>query len=335
MDTKRMIVSSDLEQAYNRIEPALVRLRSLVRDTLLNYCEVNGLAFLSRQKALGSLSEKVESGRIATWEAVDDLVAATVVVPTLADEGQVISDLGRLFEVVDVRRRASTMKSFDVFRFDATRVIAKLSAAVDEGQALRVSSILFEVQVRSAFDHAWSVATHALVYKTDNPSWRRQRMAAQMKAVCEQMDSVLLGFEEVSAKIDESEWRRVANVGRIISTLKGLFNEGRLPEELLPKDWSRLGDNIYSLVLAHRERDRDESEVIGEAIAALKEGIEGLTGNVPRSMSLFQLSMGVLSEGDMLSKRKVGFVHMVDRYSIERFPSTELLKPRFVFEQTQ
>ena len=41
------------------------------------------------------------------------------------------------------------------------------------------------MQVKTFLQHAWGIATHDLIYKTDDVSWSRQRIAYQIKAMLE------------------------------------------------------------------------------------------------------------------------------------------------------
>ena len=69
-----------------------------------------------------------------------------------------------------------------------------------------INKISFEVQIRTAFDPAWVVTTHALSYKSSVVDWKQQRLAAELKATAEKMDLLILAFQEASLKIEESRW---------------------------------------------------------------------------------------------------------------------------------
>jgi ppGpp synthetase/RelA/SpoT-type nucleotidyltranferase len=168
-----------------------------VRDSLLVLCEDRGFALVSRIKTLESVSEKVETGRFDSWASLDDLVAVTVVIPTLTSEPAVVSFLKDSFKEVELRARSSTFKAPEVFRFDCTRFIGQLRSP-DENSRTPIHDVLFEVQIRSAFEHAWSVTTHALAYKSPEVSWSRLRLTAQLKAAVEQLDTLVLSFEEAT-----------------------------------------------------------------------------------------------------------------------------------------
>ncbi|HEV3112652.1 MAG TPA: hypothetical protein VGY99_19360 [Candidatus Binataceae bacterium] len=168
-----MITPAAVGKKYGSLGPYLTRLRTIVRDTLQPFVDRRGYAIVSRIKSLESLAEKlVESGRYKGWSELDDLIAFTVVVPTLSDEAPVINFLTSVFEKVSLRARGASDKAPEVFRFDGTRFIARLKPSGSPGRE-NIEAITFEVQIRSAFEHAWSVTTHALSYKTANVTWER------------------------------------------------------------------------------------------------------------------------------------------------------------------
>jgi hypothetical protein len=108
--------------------------------------------------------------------------------------------------------------------------------------------IQFEVQVPSAFEHAWSVTTHALTYKGEHVEWNRFRLAAQLKAAVEQLDILILAFEETSSKISKNSWPETQAKTKLSGYFKEKFASGVLPGELYPQDWTRFSDNVYDMV---------------------------------------------------------------------------------------
>ena|ERR1700674_9619 len=100
-----MITPAQILNKYRSFEPYLGRVRTSVRDSLLVLCEAEGFALVSRIKTLESASEKIETGRFESWGGIDDLVAITVVVPTLAHERVVIEFLQSAFDQIEVRAK--------------------------------------------------------------------------------------------------------------------------------------------------------------------------------------------------------------------------------------
>src|SRR5207302_5642585 len=113
-------------------EPQVRALAQEVRETILTFCEQNGFAFLARIKTVESLADKIEGGRYANWESLDDLFGCTIITPTLNEEAKVEAFCNSIFVLQFARRRGAPEKSFEVFRFDATRLYYKLKPTMGD-----------------------------------------------------------------------------------------------------------------------------------------------------------------------------------------------------------
>lgn len=297
-----MITPPAVRLRYVQVEPYLEPLRVLVRSTLQPFVDENGFALVSRIKALESLAEKLESGRYKSWSEVDDLVAFAIVVPTLSDEAAAVDFLSSVFEKIELRARGATNKSPDVFRFDGTRFIGRMRSSTNAPRT-GTEGIVFEVQVRSAFEHAWAVTTHALSYKTPDVSWEKLRVTAQLKAAVEQLDMIILGFEEAALKIEASKWPMVDAERRVAEGFAALVSGGKLPQVMAPKDWNRFSQNVLELVRAsswaRRETPGDLAEI---AIYAVKRELNILRNvGAPLSISLWQFTFACLCQVGVLA----------------------------------
>ena len=202
-----MIYPSILERKYNEYYPFLEETAKQVKSILVNFCEVHGYAFSSRIKTIESLAEKIETGRFKSWSTLDDLFACTIIIPTLLHEKEVTKFCKDIFQIERITKRGQNPKSPDTFKFDSTRIYAKLrrSDDVDDSELLNIYDITFEIQIKSAFEHAWSVSIHDLVYKNDEIDWKKLRLAAQIKANVEQLDTLILAFDQMSTIITECD----------------------------------------------------------------------------------------------------------------------------------
>src|SRR6185312_12062773 len=114
-----------------------------------------------------------ESGRYSAWSELDDLVALSIVIPTLAEEVSVLEFLRATFKEGATRLRGTTKKNPAMFRFDVTRFIGKQKSPLQFEPGQRVYyETPFEIQIRSAFEHAWIVTTHAITFKANNVDWK-------------------------------------------------------------------------------------------------------------------------------------------------------------------
>jgi ppGpp synthetase/RelA/SpoT-type nucleotidyltranferase len=225
---------------------------------MLNFCDSNGYALTSRIKTIESLAEKIETGRFKKWSELDDLFGCTVIIPNLSQEQQVIKFCQDTFQVTKTVKRGQNKKSPDTFKFDSTRISARLKSVEDTNidNLLSIFTVIFEIQIKSAFEHAWAVSTHDLVYKSSGIDWKKLRLAAQIKAIVEQLDTMILAFEQISPAIQESDYPEIKRKCQIAAATLELFELNKIPEELKPKDMTRFCENLYGILARARKEDK-------------------------------------------------------------------------------
>jgi ppGpp synthetase/RelA/SpoT-type nucleotidyltranferase len=303
-----MAVASSVESKYAVVRPHLDVLAGIVNADLMSFCAARGFAYLPRLKDVDSVSEKLETGRFSKWSALDDLFACSVVIPSLRDEAVVLAFLAQTFDTVATKARGDAWKAPDVFRFEATRFIGRLRSLPGHERSAVVASSLFEVQVRTAFEHAWSTTTHGLVYKSPQVEWKRLRLAAQLKAVVEQLDMLVLGFDTAADLVPMSEWPDVAMRTEIVALLRDGIKAGSIPTHLSPRDWSRFGESALALMQSTsqrkygkgRERRKNVHAASMEALAAAI--ARAATEPVPESVTLHQWTLGTLWRAGVLEE---------------------------------
>ena len=149
-----MIVPAAVRHKHDTVLPYINQASIRVKDIVLTYCERQGFAYVGRLKETESLAEKIETGRFKTWSSLDDLFACCVVIPTPGDEDDVLAHLRASFVEVTCRSRATSAKDPSVFRFDATRFVGRLKPDSVPAASDDLLSVNFEIQVRTAFEHA-------------------------------------------------------------------------------------------------------------------------------------------------------------------------------------
>jgi len=310
-----------------------------VKGTLLPYCEQRGFAFASRTKTLESIAEKIETGRYPRWSALDDLFACTLVIPTLLEEEDVLVFLESVFKRHHVSKRGATLKSPDVFRFESTRFIGKLMPPHNSDEETPIHKIPFEVQIRSAFEHAWSVTTHSLTYKSPVVDWRMMRLSAQLKAVVEQLDTLILGFWDSAKLITEHSWPEVEARKSVATFFQQRVESGIIPDELAPKDWSRFSDNFVQLLRAHTNRAKTSGsrwikQVTDEALIGIDEHLgEQPPCTVPRTISLLQWAHGVLCQRSIVINSSDDHSVLLSPELLDLFPCLCGCKNKFEFDE--
>lgn len=306
-------------------------MKKYVRNTIQPFCERHGYLFSDRIKTVESLSEKLEGGRISNWSDIDDLYACTIVLPTQSHETFVVSEIDLFFERKRIKSRGTTKKAPDTFRFDATRYYAYLKESAADGRPAGLTGVCFEIQMPTAFEFAWSTVTHDLVYKGDHADWKKLRLAAQLKALVEQAETVIEAFEQLSTSVARSEWPEIEVKNAVITRFKSLIKDGVISEVLEPLSWGRFADNIYELVASYAK----ERKPYRLAIEELLKSIEGQLGQVgaspcPTSGSLFQLVAGHVAQVD--SPGSLNRYVMIDSEELRTFHGVSSVHKPFRFD---
>ena len=241
-----MKVPLSIRRSYDEQREGNARLKEFV-DERLKRLKRDRWHYESRLKELESFALKVESGRFPTPEALEDFFACTLVVAN----GKEIQDAEQLIRdhfTVHERRPPNdknTPKDPYAFPFDDLRLYVRRRA--DPALPPReFTGILFEIQVKTFLQHAWSIATHDLIYKTDEANWSKERIAFQIKAMLEHAEVSIYEAEQLAQSQALAKTNRTTKkLQRIIALLRALWNE-----QDLPKDVRRLAENIQALMTA-------------------------------------------------------------------------------------
>ncbi len=290
-----MIVDPRIRTAYNNELNSYKYLLNIIDQTLLSYSKKKNFAYSSRIKTIESISEKIDTGRFKTWDEIDDKIACTIIIPNQRYVDEVINYLSKVFIKENIRIPKETFKDPSVFRFGNVIFVGKLMPINDV--SFPIYNIPFEVQIKTAFEHAWSVATHDLTYKSSDIEWSLLRLAATLKSNVEQLDMIILGAKENSKNIPEHQWPEITVKIELLKFYQNLFTKGIIPDELLPKDFNRIIDSIYNLIKSKLDiwKPRKWKKDLKDILDKIEEGMKKL-GNpsFPLSITIYQATLGVL-----------------------------------------
>lgn len=234
-------------------------------DALFNGKKQARWHYESRLKELESFALKLETGRVTSVKELEDFFACTLVVENRQAIGKALVLVRELFQVEYMRPDSMerTCKRATDFPFDDLRVYARWKEE-EAYPPTGVEGILFEIQIKTFLQHAWMIATHDLVYKTDRPSWPKARIAFQIKAMLEHAEASILGAEELAALADlKMSDDETSHVLEILS-----FVERHWDVSQLPRDRVRLAQNIADLMKALRVELDELDEALRKESAA-------------------------------------------------------------------
>ncbi|TIV38011.1 MAG: hypothetical protein E5V91_16015 [Mesorhizobium sp.] len=240
-----MKIAKELRDIFSAAEERYKRLATEVRDTLKTRVEERGWFFASRVKGLESFALKVETGRVPDPTAVEDFFGCTIVVPTIPEIAVAEAFVAEHYNGKARRpvNDKSTKKNSYSFQFDDLRLYVSRDA-LPSGRNPDLDGLIFEVQIKTILQHAWSIATHDLIYKSDSVSWPRERIAFQVKAMLEHAEIAIAEANSLSAspavaKADE----RSISVGKVLTALKEIWDQERLPNDV-----KRLAETVNDLM---------------------------------------------------------------------------------------
>lgn len=242
-----MKINNVIRLAYVDREPLYRRLANDVKDRLKSAVEDRRWFFIYRVKSLESFAMKIETGRVIDPENLDDFFACTIVVPTIAELSDAEDLICQNFDKIDRKPPVptETHKRPSNFEFDDLRLYVRRKTAMT-GASEDLDELIFEVQVKTVLQYAWSVATHDLIYKTDSVSWTKERIAFQVKAMLEHAE---LAISEATNLSTASGFEKADDYTKEISSVIGVI-ESVWEEDFLPIDMKRLAENVLPLLRA-------------------------------------------------------------------------------------
>lgn len=270
------------------------RLSHDICDQLKPKIEKNGWFFTHRIKELTSFALKLETGRVIDPAAMDDFFACTIVVQTLDRINDAESLVLQYYDLADRKPKndVETSKESCDFRFDDLRLYVKRRPNIS-GRYDDLCGLIFEVQIKTVLQYAWSIATHDLIYKTDTVSWPKERIAFQFKAMLEHVEIAITEAEKIAASPSMAkDHAKTSNIRKIIRLVEQFW-----PEEAIPEDRKRLAENILN-VLKSADLEADQ-------LAAFIMAEKNRNGIVPRDLSPYAFIVQALAHSEDIDFKKL------------------------------
>lgn len=229
-----MKIVSTIRGAYEDRRNEYEQLQTLV-DGRMRAAKRDSWHYVSRIKDPERFALKVETGRFDRIDQLEDYFACTVVVENRAAIPVAEKIVEKLFYLKERRPKNErfTSKSADAFPFDDLRMYVEWKDDPDS-RPTGLDGFLFEVQIKTFLQHAWSIATHDLTYKSADIDWGQQRIASQVKALLEHAEITIAEAEVLSKTSDLRKTnRKTTAIKKAISFLRKRWNVDALPKNLV------------------------------------------------------------------------------------------------------
>ena len=255
--------------------------------------ESAGWFYSSRIKSLESFAQKIEMGSVLDPTHLEDFFACTVVVPTLSEISRAEDMVSQLYDRKERRPRDDkfTRKMSSEFVFDDLRLYVARRTR-ESGKDPDLDGVVFEVQIKTILQHAWSVATHDLIYKADTVSWPLERIAFQVKAMLEHAE-ISVSEAKVLARAPgvAKEDQQTRDVLEVIRHVRKVW-----PEDQLPRDVKRLAISVLALLRLCGVSVDTFPDIVGEE--------ERRVGGVLRELSPYAFAVQALAHSSLVDLRE-------------------------------
>lgn len=238
---------------------------------------------VSRVKEKDSFFEKLETGRVNDPNALEDFFAATIVVPLSGDIAAAVRFVKGFFSIQYRRpfNPEKTSRRSSDFPFDDLRLYGHLKTR-DSSPVRPIDAIVFEIQIKTFFQHAWSVTTHSAIYKHDFVSWRRARVAHQVKALLEHAEYSLDSIDALEG-VSSSQIKGEPEAAEV-QVVEYLVEEWDRTD--LPKNLRRSAQNLLNV---------SQACGVKSPVDILRKGAS-IHGNHPEGWSPYQCLVHYLAE---------------------------------------
>jgi len=196
---------------------------------------------------------------------LDDTYACTLIFPSLQDEPALVDSLRNTYDIVEVRRRAPAAKDpacLPLRRNSRDSQTSRLGPV--ESSPTASGRVAFEVQLRTAFEHAWCVTTRSVSYSSDRIDWPPPK--ARGPALGRQLNnstSLVAGYDALAEHLAPQQWPEIATKGADRGGIQGRDRGRKHPSELAPRAGLALRQ---CLRIAARRGDRTQGKGDGRSL---------------------------------------------------------------------
>ncbi len=216
-------------------------------------------------KSEESFALKLETGRAKDPSMLEDFFACTLVVENRARIPEAEKLVVELFSLEQRRPKDPEFTHLEPFSFDFDdlRLYVKWKDVLAQ-KPTGLDGLVFEVQIKTFLQHAWGIATHNFIYKSDDVDWASSRIAFQVKAMLEHAELSIGEAKRLtaSAMLNKTD-SKCADLRRMIEELRKRWDVTQLPQDL-----RRLAQNVDELIWILKLDFSELWKTVDEATAA-------------------------------------------------------------------
>jgi ppGpp synthetase/RelA/SpoT-type nucleotidyltranferase len=287
------------ENKVNSFNSLMNSILSILNKTLPSKMVV---ATTSRIKDFDSFYEKanrLRDGKLKynhPLEQIKDLVGIRIVVIAQRNVADVCGSVKKTLEVLEEEDKAAELLKQGQLGYESYHLICKLgSSRAQLSEYTGICDQPFEIQVRTALQHAWAENEHRIQYKkSKNPELQKRflRLAAAISSADEEFDRIYELNERfqsnaVAANIEvpqsEDVPQELGEVDSSLSEISQLF--GKRPTELVAEGRYSEAIQVYDRFI--KAQPKQVSHFVGRAKArALSGDVEGGINDLETAKSI-------------------------------------------------
>jgi ppGpp synthetase/RelA/SpoT-type nucleotidyltranferase len=225
-----MKIPPSFNQAYMDVRPVLERLEAVVKPRAEEIAKRYNGVYTGRIKEPESiLIKSLKEGYDLLFLNMYVLFACTITVPNPQAIEDVRRDVEATFQLVEVRQRAVKPEEFAYN--DLNLSLKVIPEFWNRGEAYL--DLVFELQIKTLLQQAWSQAGHDVIYKAGKKTWGLTRITSQLRALLEMADSLLANLDSAASILQGTiEYPKYSKRNQIIDILEGAWDDPRLPGNL-------------------------------------------------------------------------------------------------------
>jgi ppGpp synthetase/RelA/SpoT-type nucleotidyltranferase len=242
-------------------------------ERIRRFTDSNHWFYDFRIKTLESFCLKLETGRVEDPSEMEDLFACSVIVRNQSEVETAAQRLQTELGLTVANRRpesaATTNKYPSSFQFDDLRLYLRHTQPQGLPPRLYLNRV-FEVQVKTLLQHAWGLATHDPIYKSQRLSWGRERVGFQTRAILEHVENAIAALDQYEQAISFPQYEQYTRQNAILDFLVARWESARLPSDRR-RVASVISDLLRALGLSHADFTSavDAAATRGEGYAAV------------------------------------------------------------------